>query len=1406
MSYTFKKLKELFLNNIEEEKKQLVEINSYLEKMLEFSKKLDNDYAKKIQTAFREYNTKKLASTKISKAYKDKLSNVKLNKLIADELCSITGTQEIYRKNILILLNKNIDPKDFKDLKDLKDFNFKLSNMYFYYCKFGNKILGYYEKTPVFEKFKSVINEIVGCVFVNISFRSTNLNNIKFKTTRFLNISNSKKSTNYYYNFLQRSSEYKTIKANFKTNDTLEIDNAQFISSTFDNCLFLNVKFVNNYFGLNENLDPIFNECRFIDGTIDLRSITLDHSKKPTKRSEIENNANIINYSSLASNLVVKKNGQIEYNLRVLSRIPNFICEKTKFINFNFQSEKDFSIELYLYKKCSFNSSLFKNVKFKENNFLDCSFNNVTFDNCIFFNVYFKECKFYNCKFLNSHFGNHGITEFNNCKIISCEFNGGIWHNWLLPICTTIINSTTVINECKFINLVLPGYKFNNDSEYNIREDNGVLMDMTKNDFICCNMFGTNFDNCNLEGSRFAARTTCISYFNWFGSIYKFNTNKPSYGINKSKEFKKLSGSEENYNKFLLHFQGVKKEDKLYRLGIQHLLRMRYNEYTSLNIDVNKLREAETKIDPYDYFEVPTYGFYQIIPATSMFNTNIKNCNFQSIDGFQSFDFTQVAENEKGHPDLTATNLTHVRLEYADFSGCNLIGTVFQVADIKGANFTNTIVNNNTDFENTMNVELVPYQEEDEVTRRRFVRGSINTDTGRGLEFSDLQQQANETHARSQHVIDNRDKFEELLNSMKIPKNTNILAEMKHYLSNVQHIPLDIINTKIISNSEEKIIDFLNKLVVISNKILDSESDLPEGPDKKYIKENFVKGICNYLAKRLNFNSKEKDTLINNFKEAFTDEFLNISDAFLKILLSFKKDSNNQKWCWLQFVTLSLKFLISNTEMYIFMFIQYYFNEIFNAHGKGSRSCTLGMVERLMLIHSQASEGYLMTLKMDSNELKNLSSTINSITKYNPANPSIKDSKIDENFIKEFNKPDSHEKYHHKYIYNKLINIIKPNSKLPESKEYDLGFDFDYNISTIMRDECSRIIKEKIDKEEISTIQEICETFVETMQTLIIENNNISRDESIFYREKANDELKKLFKKKLNAIKEHLETTEVEFLKMDIVIMCGENFTTEDISKYFDPDLEKIGGLKYIKKNKSRKAKGLSLPLRNNPSNQKPLRRTKSLPILKNTKSILDKIIIKKLKELPYDDRFKKLFNKIKPKKNAKSLTMDNRRKLSLNGNKVTRKAKSLTLDNRRKLSLNGNKVTRKAKSFTLDNRRKLSLNGNKVTRKAKSLTLDNKIKLESKLPISEYQEISLKNMNIQDKPYKNAIKKYYLKTINNYVKKIETMSTSKIKYGNNYQPIPKSKPKSKSKSKSKSSNSSNSSNSSKSPNDVIQI
>ena len=62
-------------------------------------------------------------------------------------------------------------------------------------------------------------------------------------------------------------------------------------------------------------------------------------------------------------------------------------------------------------------------------------------------------------------------------------------------------------------------------------------------------------------------------------------------------------------------------------------------------------------------------AFYQILPETTFFNSNIKACNFQQAEGFQNFDFTQLEDK-----DLTATNLTAVDLANSSFNGCEISG------------------------------------------------------------------------------------------------------------------------------------------------------------------------------------------------------------------------------------------------------------------------------------------------------------------------------------------------------------------------------------------------------------------------------------------------------------------------------------------------------------------------------------------------------------------------------------------------------------------------------------------------------------------------------------------------------------------------------------------------------------
>ena len=203
--------------------------------------------------------------------------------------------------------------------------------------------------------------------------------------------------------------------------------------------------------------------------------------------------------------------------------------------------------------------------------------------------------------------------------------------------------------------------------------------------------------------------------------------------------------------------------------------------------------------------------------------------------------------------------------------------------------------------------------------------------------------------------------------------------------------------------------------------------------------------------------------------------------------------------------------------------------------------------------------------------------------------------------------------------------------------------------------------------------------------------------------------------------------------------MCGEEFTPEDISKYFDPDLDMMGGAKRKKKVKSRKAKGLA-------SRSKSIsKRTRTISSIKKEKlyNLLEKALIKKLASLSYD-KFKELFNKkysftkMHVDENIDNETI----------NKEKSKKQSLVSKSRKALSLRSRS---KSKSITSSKSR--------FTRRIKSLPkISIHSKSQTKLSITQdypYQAFSLKNMSIQDKQYKEIIKLDYDKMINNYKERI---------------------------------------------------
>jgi uncharacterized protein YjbI with pentapeptide repeats len=879
-----------------------------------------------------------------------------------------------------------------------------------------------------------------------------------------------------------------------------------------------------------------------------------------------------------------------------------------------------------MFLNCRFESNTFIKEKFSNYYFKNCTFNNVFFIDCQFVFSSFEDCTFNNTTFRGTILCAKGTLRFRNCKLLECTFN--VVRFSPIPEYeykeTVIFDNSTIINNSTFRECHFSLFKFNFDSLYSKdAKSDTKLMNLRNNIFIDCNLYGVNFDNCDLEGTKFNARqlpnhTLIVNKFNWFGHVFIVHsppTYPPKfhyYGENKTQAFKNLCNeiNPDGFALFQQEFKGAKLANKKSLAYSKwnpngNYAIMKYSEYNALNINVLSFRNPTYNIKPYDYFVMSdpqvaaSQVFVIIAPAVSMFNTNIKNCNFQSALGFETFDFTQVKKNYKNNPDLTAVNFTNVKFLNANFKGTNIVGTIFVAANIGAADFRNCVANANTSFQNTTGIELVPYQLQ-RPNGTLYIQGSKNNDTGREIEFSEIQQAANETHARIKYIIDNKDKlFKAFEDSGIPPASDRQFSNALNALLISSHGGLTKYAEKVvISETSETIINFLDKLKTNYSKILQTQTNLTDDGIIIYIKKNFPIALTNYISFKLNYSEAEKTLMLANLVRAFSDEFM--------MHLVMFKPSLNGNWCFLQLVTLSIAFLILNTDLYIHNFIQYYFNEIFNAHGKGSPSCTLGMVERWITVHSQAMEAYLMLLKKNENELRELSrdpTLFNKIIHYNPTNPKIKDNKITLDYIKEFNNSFSSEKIHNKYIMHTFINVLKPYSILPENEETDIGFDLDYNVSALMRKKGDVYIKNKIDSGAIKSLQDIYDAVVEVFPLLIIENNYITQERVAQLEAETRPLPQQMYREKRDALYNYVKDVEAKdyiigLMGFFLVDLKREDINTTELDKlqqklkdsgeiemetlieyYDDVDPTFVGGQR--RRNKSsnsnaRKARGLS--------------------------------------------------------------------------------------------------------------------------------------------------------------------------------------------------------------------------------------
>ena len=1283
--------------------------------------------ATKISQAYKSFKSyksiilkKNEAATSIAQAYKSKLGLVEANKHIAELLCEISSTQDVYRKKINDILISHGTPK-------------KLSNLYFYFCKFGNKKLGYSTKT----KLHSIITEIVGCVFVNTSFASTNFDAITFKQSKFINAERND-------SILKRFLVYRTTKTKYNiTNDKFIFENVSLIESRFIDCDFYNIVFASNSFFDStkveiNNILPTFKNCNFNGGSIfHDRSIGPQY-KYVNRQPSIYNMKYYIMFDldtlqPSDTHLMINPDGSLITSLEEKSHIAEIVFEDCKFTKttINYDKLTMPGNRNIMFSNCIFIGNKFVREKFYCYHFRNCVFNNVSFIDCAFAYSYFEECTFKATLFRSVAFTKGSAIRFTKCKLLDCNFEKVIF-NQIVYKHTILFDSNNIINKCIFHSCSLFNFKFNNDSLYNIRDT--TLLNMKKNEFINCNLYGVNFNNCDLEGSKFSARVgvngSIINRFNWFGNLFHIFDHLPiPYGKDKTREFEVLCNvnNPDGFNLFLKEFQGNKLAIKKSASRMQNYFAlMDYDDYNALNIDIRNLKKPEYNITPFDYFKITNDAqqieYIYIVPETYMFNTNIKNCNFQQVEGFEMFDFTQVQQNAEGKPDVTAANFTVVNLMNANFNGCKIVGTVFDVADVMGVDFRNSIVNENTSFENTLNTDQVlgQLQRDDGSV---YIEGTLNLSTGREFQFSEIQQRANETHARITNIIDNKEKLFEALETIGIPIDDDDFKEtMEEFLIGCHGGKTEFVKHVIIPETDETIVDFLANLVTIYKKIISTQRNLPDNEDKEYIKNHLASALTNYLVFKLKLDSTEKEELLSNLRRAVTDDFI-------KYLVMYKPHLNGN-WCFLQLVTQSLKLLFSYTDLYIYNFMEYYFNEIFNAHGQGSESCPLGMVERWITIHSQVLEAYLMLLRKSETELQELDvSAINKLRSYSRKN--TRDSKITKAYILEFNNPESAEKIHNKYTFHKLINILKPHSKLPENLDADIGFDLDYNISIEMSKEGNRFIKSKIDDGSITTLQQIYEAFIEIMCKLIIANNKITQEQVDKLEADTRPLVKKAYTEKRDALYTKIRDEEAKnyiivlcmavdlrfddkTLDLDNLAQTEEKIPMKELVDYYD---DTTTGGKRKNKRYTRRGKGLS------PKSPKSSSKSSLAPKLYK---VIEEIIINKLKSLSSEEF-----------QNINIMPLDEA---------------NIVFDT----SITSNSLTRKRGKSNPNSNPKTSKQGKTLSKRSKSL--GSLMKSNGAFPYNFnaiYSSINLTNMNmnIQNKYYINIVRQRHNKICENHKK-----------------------------------------------------
>jgi len=1222
------------------------------------------------------------AANTIRSAYKSKMKTDESTKILSDYICSNLGNALTYRSKLPDHMNK----------------------LYLYYCKLGKKSFGYRLDKKVGSY---AVKQISNSVFVNTSFASTNFTGIKFKSCKFIS-GGPLDLTGYAKGMNERSraltsrhpdasqNNKKIIFNNCKLTNCL-IEDCRFYGTYFDDIIYgsditdthiSELGDVTRYTEATRFLNCVFNSTVHticIEGLSSMKNIICPrqpmNGEKTTNYRMTFKSADSIN--SWANE---QKKNIFHINRTDKTVDPFLVYETSKFNNVTFASES--SVRNILFLKCEFKtdankSDLANKITFNFIEFRECNFNGTNFSFCRFDNCTFNQCTFTNVTFHACDLAGDA------CVMQRCVFHDDcVFFNCIFVITDNLkkklqFDTHCILSGVKFQFNYMIGYAFNeyNTTTPDTSHTNHMLM-MKKCTFYRNILFGTSFDYCDLEGSFFFGPEE----INWFGNVLLSVDKRNMLRIyDETPE----SGATNVYE--------IVKKHKL--ISIKHSYRvlahiLEESEYIRSGFPGGSEEFIKTyNIRPWDYINSATDRIFYFLPATSFEGANIKTCNFQSMMGFEGFDFTQLAKYKLSPDDqptinLNAVNFTDVNLTNANFEGAILIGTIFQVAVVNSANFEKTITNEHTDFENTIGIATI-----------------LN---GEHINFGELQNNANETHSRANLIINNRNKYKEYYSIYKNEDNIDFFYYNEMHIiyhaplmkfMNENHHDIDVdrhqdyrdnfanTNNMIANNIDEIWFEItISELHRDRNKEQARTKPLPINNlfDLKYSVDEVLSGslaphamycnqdLKNFIAMGIINRLQWNKTQLVKLK---ADLDIIIDESFMKIVTSRNPPLNKapddamENWCWLDLIVESLLFLFSCPALYINTFFEFYFNEVFNAHGAGSRSCTLGMVERLVTIHSQTTESFIMTM-----DVKPTQEIAEAISQYSTIDTTKKDPQITVDFITNFNKPQFidnvpvilslgdeilalsmekdaakkevenadkemyilEEKIYalreemigavkesklstnlDKYKLNKFLNLLKPNSTLPENAEDDIGINLDFDIKGDWRDEFMVSAKVEVDNGEIKTLDDLTKYYLIWMTKKILVSNNIT-DALIETIKKKNNNQTKLLVTKLKELDTFLKTNEIPQFKEAVIMMTSSNVTYEELVDYFEGGRKSLlGGVR----SRTRKTQ--------NASNKSIFKNSRSIRIGVNK---IDRALVKSLVTLPTDKisaAFKKSFARV---------------------------------------------------------------------------------------------------------------------------------------------------------------------------------